>query len=79
MSSYISVFASFRYKYREKSKMIEIVIGQSGLLIQYYGQSVVAIASSNLRGSMCGLCGDFNGEISNENTTFAPCIRELTI
>lgn len=59
--------------------MIEIVIGQSGLLLQYYGQSMVAIASSNLRGSMCGLCGDFNGEISNDNITFTPCITDLGV
>lgn len=59
--------------------MIEIVVGQSGLLIQYYGQSIVAVASSNLRGTMCGLCGDFNGEISNDNVTPTPCVTDLKV
>lgn len=59
--------------------MIEIVIGQSGLLIQHYGQSIAFVASSNLRGIVCGLCGDFNGEISNDNVTLTPCVDDLKV
>lgn len=59
--------------------MTEIVVGQSELILQYYEDSVVAIASFKLRGRMCGLCGDFNGEISNDEGTFTPCIKDLII
>lgn len=69
----------YQYKYWEKSKMTEIVVGQSELILQYYEDSVVAIASFKLRGRMCGLCGDFNGEISNDEGTFTPCIKDLII
>lgn len=46
--------------------MIEIDMSNRGVIIQYYGHSVVAMVDGILKGSTCGLCGDFNGEISNE-------------
>ncbi len=58
--------------------MIEIVIGQSGLIVQYYGPCIVAIAEFKLRGKMCGLCGDFNGETSND-PKYASCENEFNL
>ncbi|KAL1464421.1 hypothetical protein WDU94_004070 [Cyamophila willieti] len=46
--------------------MIEVDLGKSGIVIQYYGHSVVIMVDGILKGSTCGLCGDFNGEVSNE-------------
>lgn len=63
------IILKFRTKYWESAKMIEVTIGQSGMTLQYYGHTVVAIASGKLRGTMCGLCGDFNGETSNDQRT----------
>lgn len=46
--------------------MIEIDMGNRGVIVQYYGHSVVTMVDGILKGSTCGLCGDFNGEVSNE-------------
>ncbi|KAK7605209.1 hypothetical protein V9T40_007067 [Parthenolecanium corni] len=70
---------NFTYQYWDTSKMIEIVVGKSGLILQYYGQSVIAIAEYKLRGRTCGLCGDFNGEISNDDVNFTSCIENFVL
>lgn len=60
--------------------MTEVVVGQGELILQYYGESIVAIASFKLRGRMCGLCGDFNGEISNDDPKLiTPCVEDFRI
>lgn len=46
--------------------MIEVDVGKTGIIIQYYGHSVVILVDGILKGATCGLCGDFNGEVSNE-------------
>ncbi|XP_026688123.1 uncharacterized protein LOC113472538 [Diaphorina citri] len=49
-----------------QERMIEVDMGKTGVIIQYYGHSVVTLIDGILKGSTCGLCGDFNGEVSNE-------------
>ena len=56
--------------------MIEVVIGNSGLVLQYYGESIAIISSFKLRSSLCGLCGDFDGEMSNDNVSLSNCIKD---
>lgn len=45
--------------------VIEVEL-QNGVVVQHYAQTVVCLVPSAFRGVTCGLCADFNSEISNE-------------
>lgn len=47
----------------------------SGLTIQHYGHTVIMLVESQLRGTTCGLCGNFNSEISDEATEPPKCVK----
>lgn len=39
---------------------------RSGVIVQHYSRTVVALVPGMFRGYTCGLCGDFNSDTQSE-------------
>ncbi|XP_050534022.1 uncharacterized protein LOC126901548 isoform X2 [Daktulosphaira vitifoliae] len=67
---------SFIYRVKRWDKEMTDLEIHPGVTIQHYGQTVLMLVESKLRGHTCGLCGNFNGESSDEiyNLT-TNCVR----
>lgn len=60
------IYTYFFYRISPKEKGVIEVELQNGVVVQHYVQTVVFLVPSAFRGVTCGLCADFNSEISNE-------------
>ncbi|GFG34791.1 hypothetical protein Cfor_12054 [Coptotermes formosanus] len=55
--------------------LVQIQVGEGDIWLEYYGHSVTASVLGLYHGGLCGLCGDHNGDPSNDagQTFTLPC------